>query len=101
LEIMNSMLRTRHRASLSVSGTLAQPGWCVTLSWNVVGVAANVASVHLASGGEDGPCMIERVPPRGAREVIFTSTGTFTFMLTATFGDGAKRTRQVSVEVQP
>ncbi len=95
------LLRTRHRANLSVSSTSAQPGWCVTLRWNVVGVAANVASVHLASGGENGPGMIEAVPPRGVREVIFISPGVFTFTLTATFGDGAKRTREVSVEVQP
>jgi hypothetical protein len=100
MEIMNIMLHARHRVGLSVSSTLVQPGWCVTLSWNVVGVAANVASVHLASGIEDGPTMIEGVPQHGAREVIFPSPGTFTFTLTATFGDGAKRTRQVSVEVQ-
>lgn len=97
---MGQGLRTPYRANLSVSAMHVQPGGFVTLSWNVVGVAASVASVHLASSVGDSPHMIEVVPPRGAREVIFTQPGTFTFTLTATFGDGVKRLRRVGVKVQ-
>ncbi|HLF25434.1 MAG TPA: hypothetical protein VJG32_03775 [Anaerolineae bacterium] len=89
-----------HRANLSVSADQVPPGHSVTLSWRVVGVEANVTSVHLTSCIEDGLYMIERAEAQGSREVIFTRPGTFTFTLTATFGDGVKHSREVSVHVK-
>jgi hypothetical protein len=74
-------------------------GHSATLVWKVVGVEANVTSVHLTSRIEDGLYMIECAPVQGSREVIFTRPGTFTFTLTATFGDGVKHSQQVSVRV--
>lgn len=38
-------------------------------------------------------------PAQGSREVIFARPGVFIFKLTATFGDGVKRSEQVSVRV--
>lgn len=60
---------------------------------------ANIASVHLTSALEDALNTIESAAAEGSREVIFSRSGTFTFTLVATFGDGAKLTRQVTVHV--
>jgi hypothetical protein len=90
-----------HRATLSVSAGQVRLGCSATLSWKVVGVEASVASVHLTSGIEGGPSMIEAAPAQGSREIIFTHPGEFTFTLTATFGDGAKRSEQVRVRCAP
>lgn len=98
---MSFMLQARHRTSLLVSAGQVQSGDCVTLRWKVVGVEANVASVHLTSQSADGPYMIEGVPPQSSREVLFTRPGCYTFTLTATFGDGVKRLRQASITVEP
>lgn len=89
-----------HRARLFVSAEQLPLGHSATLAWQVIGVEANVASVHLSSGAAGGPSMIESAPAQGSREVIFTQPGTFTFTLIATFGDGAKRSEQVSVRVE-
>jgi hypothetical protein len=91
---------THHRATLSVTAERVPPGGSATLQWSVVGVEANVASVHLTSDIDGGPSMIECAASQGAREVIFTRPGNYTFSLTATFGDGSKITRQVSVIVE-
>ena len=90
---------TRHRASLSVSADHVPLGHSATLTWRVIGVTAAVDSVHLSTGNDDGTNMIEAALPEGSREVIFTQPGAYTFVLTATFGDGEKLTRQVSVLV--
>ena len=90
---------TRHRANLSVSADHVPLGHSATLTWQVIGVTAAVASVHLATGNEDGAHMIEAAPPGGSREVIFAHPGVYTFTLTATFGDGVKLSRQVNVHV--
>jgi hypothetical protein len=97
---MDQTLAVPHRPTLSVSAAQSQPGGSVTLSWKVVGVAANVASVYLGSNIEDSVHMIESVAPQSSREVIFAAPGTFTFTLTATFGDGVKRIWRVSVDVK-
>lgn len=90
---------TRHRASLSISTEPVRLGHSATLTWRVIGVTAAIASVHLLTGNEDGPNMIESAPPEGSREVIFAQPGAYTFILTATFGDGVKLSRQVNVRV--
>ncbi len=69
------------------------------LDWRVIGGEANVASVHLETCIEGGAHLIEGAPPQGSREVIFTHPGRFTFTIIATFGDGVKLTRQVTVSV--
>lgn len=97
---MGNVRRALHRTDLSVSAEQVSPGGSITLRWNVIGVEAAVASVHLASSSADGPRMIESVPPHSSREIIFTQPGTFTFTLTATFGDGVKRVQQISISVQ-
>ena len=89
---------TRHRASLSVSADHVPVGHSATLTWQVIGVTAAVASVHLATGNEDGAHMIEAASPGGSRELI-SPPGVYTFALTATFGDGMKLSRQVNVQV--
>ena len=88
---MRHELRTRHCTSLAVSAAHIQPGCSITLSWAVIGVEANVASVHLTSRIEHCLCMIESVQSHSLREVIFKHSGTFSFTLTATLGDGVKR----------
>jgi hypothetical protein len=97
---MHSLSRDRHHVSLVVSAEDVRAGCSVTLSWNVVGVDANVASVHFSSSVGRGSRMIEGVPSRGTREIIFAHPGTFTFTLTVTFGDGVKRERRVTVVVR-
>lgn len=96
---MSRPLLWHHRASLSVTAEQVPVGHSACLSWKVIGVEASVASVHLSSGHKDGLSTIESALAEGAREVIFTRPGTFIFTLIATFGDGAKLTRQVSVHV--
>jgi hypothetical protein len=91
--------RSHNRATLTVSAVEVTPGQIVTLQWHVVGVAANVASVHLSSAGDDGTTAVESVPARGLRECIFARPGTYRFLLLATFGDGARRSVEVSVSV--
>lgn len=96
---MNQIIPSHHRASLSVSAEQVPLGHSTTLNWKVVGVEANVASVHLTSGHEDGLNTVESAPVEGSRELIFSRPGIFIFTLIATFGDGAKLSRQVSVHV--
>jgi hypothetical protein len=96
---MNRPAYPHHIARLSASAERVSLGDSTTLSWQVIGVEANVASVHLTSENEDGLSMIENTPTVGSREVIFTSLGRFTFRLTVTFGDGVKLSRIVSVRV--
>ena len=93
------MTPSHHRANLSVSAEQVALGHSATLSWKVVGVEANIASVHLTSGLQDGLNTIESAPAEGTREVIFSRPGTFTFTLIATFGDGGKVSREVNVFV--
>ncbi len=90
---------SRHRATLSVSNNQVLLGHSTTLTWQVIGVAAAVDSVHLATGNEEGTKMIEAASPQGYREIIFSQSGAYTFTLTATFGDGTKLSRQVNVQV--
>jgi hypothetical protein len=97
---MGDVLHSHHRTELMVSQAETAPGGSATLRWRVIGVDADVASVHLTSSVEDGPRMIECVPSQGARELIFSEPGRFIFRLTATFGDGAKQVRVVSIIVQ-
>lgn len=90
---------TTSRVRLTTSAKRVRPGRCVMLDWNVIGIEANIASIHLSIDIKDGPQMIECVAPQGSREIIFPTAGTFSFTLTATFGDGVKRSEQVSVRV--
>jgi hypothetical protein len=48
-----------HQATLCVSTDRVSLGHSATLTWKVIGVAAAVDSIHLASGSEDGTHMIE------------------------------------------
>ena len=96
---MEPQVFPRHRAILSVSADTISLGQSILLSWRVTGVAALVDSVHLATGAGDGTRMIESARPAGSREVIFNQAGLYTFTLTATFGDGTKLSRKVSVRV--
>lgn len=96
---MSPTTPVHHRATLSASAARVAPGHSATLSWKVVGVEANVSSIHLSSGLEDGLSIVESAPAEGAREVIFSRPGTFTFTLIATFGDGARLSRMVKVQV--
>jgi hypothetical protein len=102
-EMESLLVDDRYRVSFSVSSEWLEAGYSAYLCWHVTGLGAAVASVHLTSAlGEEGQLhMIESVAPRGSREVIFARAGRFTFRLTATFGDGAKRVREVAVVVDP
>ena len=88
-----------HRASLTVSATEVHPGYTAHLHWKVVGVKANIASVHLTCRVDSGPVIIESILAEGSRELILAEVGTFAFTLTATFGDGIRIHREALVHV--
>jgi hypothetical protein len=97
---MNQAGSSVHRATLTISAREVQPGYTAHLRWKVVGVKANVASIHLASRIDSGPCIIERILAEGSRELLLTEEGTFVFTLTATFGDGIRVSREATVRVR-
>lgn len=91
---------TAHSINVRVTAGQVQPGDSVTLSWNVIGANATVASVHLAGSMKDVPTMIECVLPQSSREISIAHPGMFTFRFTATFGDDMKYIQKVRVSVQ-
>ena len=97
---MNQPDSSVHRVTLTISAREVQPGYTAHLRWKVVGVKANVASIHLAIRIDSGPSIIERILAEGSRELLLTEEGTFVFTLTATFGDGIRLSRETSVCVR-
>lgn len=96
---MSDATGTLHRATLTVSATEVHPGYTALISWKVVGIKANIASVHLTSRVDSSASMIERIVAEGSRELILADVGTFAFTLTATFGDGVRLNREARVHV--
>ena len=96
---LDSAQSSLHMVKLSLSPTQVLPGHVATLRWQVVGIGVSVRGVQLASSNEHGPRMIEGVPAEGSRQMIFTEPGRFTFTLTATFSDGERRGKRVTLTV--
>lgn len=96
---MSDPIDPLHRATLTVSASEVHPGFTALLHWKVVGVKANIASVHLASRVDSGPSIIESIMAEGSRELLLVEVGTFAFTLTATFGDGIRVSREALVHV--
>ncbi|HET6318151.1 MAG TPA: hypothetical protein VFG86_16980 [Chloroflexota bacterium] len=95
----DSQTAARHVLRLSLTPAQALVGHTTTLRWQVAGHGVRVMGVQLASSNASGICMIESAAMTGSRQLIFTCAGTFTFTLTATFGDGARRHKHVRVGV--
>jgi hypothetical protein len=89
-----------HReVNLTSSAPWVPSGYSVSLSWEVLGVDELLPNVQLAWAGESGLEVIEAVPERGSRQIIFTRAGIYTFTLTAAFGDGVKLIKQAHIQV--
>lgn len=88
------------QTKLTPSAQRVPVGHSFSLAWEVTTTTAAVASVQLTRQGETGLEMIEALPDRGSRLMIFTRPGRFTFTLTAVFEDGVKHTRQVLIRVE-
>jgi hypothetical protein len=84
---------------LTVSPADVPLGQIATLRWKVVGLGVNVTGVQLASQTENGLCMIEGTSAEGTRQMIFGQPGVFTFTLAATFSDGTRRRKGISLAV--
>ena len=94
------MSASDRRTKLFASAQRVPVGHSLSLGWEVSGSDAAVSSVQLAWTGENGLEVIESVPDKGARRMIFTRPGVFTFTLTAAFRDGVKHTKTVHVQVE-
>lgn len=90
---------TVRRADLFVSAEQVSTGQSLSLSWSVTGLDTTVLSVQLASASGNGLEVIESIPNRGSRQMIFARPGLFTFTLTAIFQDGLRRSKQIQVQV--
>jgi hypothetical protein len=87
------------RAELFASAEQVPAGHPLSLHWEVVGSDVAVSSVQLASASENGLEVIESIPDRGRRQVIFARPGLFTFTLTVVFQDGVRRSKQIGIRV--
>jgi len=84
---------------LTSSASWVPAGHSVSLGWEVSGIDGSHPNIQLAWAGETGLEVIEAVPERGARQIIFTRPDLYTFTLTAAFGDGAKLHKQIQIRV--
>jgi len=89
-----------HQVKLLASAERVPAGQSLSLEWNVVSSGVGAASIQLASASETGLEMIESIPDQGTRQMIFARPGIYTFTLSVTFHDGAKRCKQVRVRVE-
>lgn len=94
------MSTSDRRTKLFASAQRVPVGHSLSLGWEVTGSDAAVSNVQLARTGENGLEVIESVPDKGRRQMIFTRPGVVTFTLTAAFGDGVKRVRQIHIRVE-
>ena len=88
------------RTKLFTSAQRVPVGHALSLGWEVTGSDAVVTNVQLARVEENSLEVIESVPDKGTRQMIFTRPGIVIFTLTATFGDGVKRIRQIHIRVE-
>ena len=95
----DSQTAARHVLRLSLTPAQALVGHATTLRWQVAGLGVRVLGVQLASSNASGICMIESAATTGSRQLIFTCTGVYTFTLTATFSDRARRHKHVRVAI--
>ena len=84
---------------LASSASWVPSGHSVSLSWDVQGSSGMRPNAQLAWAGETGLEVIEAVPVQGVRQILFTRPDTYTFTLTATFGDGVKLSKKVRIHV--
>jgi hypothetical protein len=90
---------SRHLLDLTLCPAQTLPGRAATLRWQVAGNGVQVTGVLLSTDDENGMTVIESTPASGSRRLIFSRPGLFTFTLAATFSDGARRLRRVSISV--
>ena len=88
------------RTKIVTSAQRVPVGHTLSLDWEVTSLDAAVSNVQLARMEENSLKVIESVPVKGTRQMIFTRPGIVIFTLTATFGDGVKRIRQIRIRVE-